>query len=95
MDIRSKVMKLKIHDQDMRDILIYAFRYSLNRMSMAPYTIRTTILDNLDNLKEIDLKIIKREIDEAVENHLAGDVRVDEPEWAKLSKVIEEKLGEE
>ena len=46
------------------ELLIYALRYSLGRLSYAPSTVRQEILSRLDELTENDLNVMARDIRE-------------------------------
>lgn len=45
-----------------KDVLIYAFRYSLGRMTYAPVTVCETIKSNIKNLSKYDLNLLIDEI---------------------------------
>ena len=51
--------------KDQREVLIYAFRYALGRMSMSVYTMVEVILDIWDELHQFDKDLIVSEIKEA------------------------------
>ena len=55
-----------------RDILIYAFRYALGRMSYSVSIVRDEIARNWSQLSEGDRKLYHREIREAISNNRAG-----------------------
>ncbi len=65
-------MDNKIEIADSRDILIYAFRYALGRMSYSVSTVRDEIVRNWRNLSEADRKLYQREIQEAIDHGAAG-----------------------
>ena len=48
-----------------RDIIIFSFRYSLGRMSMAPYSFTSWCKENIDDISRGDINLMIKEIDEA------------------------------
>lgn len=73
------------------NILIYAFRYSLGRMSFAPKEVQDNILENLHKLKERDIVQIIKEIEEA--KSLGMDF--DKLEWIRFKKKLQQYLVDE
>ena len=68
-----------------RDILIYAFRYALGRMSYSPSIMQDAIRSAWPTLHEADRRLIKREIREHKEScGSIGMKNVDEPGWMSL-----------
>ena len=63
---------MKIETDDDRLILIAAFRYALGRMSYMPSVVAGAIEQCWAELTEHDQRLIKREIDEAIERGHAG-----------------------
>lgn len=56
-----------------RDILLYALRYSLGRMTFAPTTVIDNILSNLNLLTDNDINIIIKEIENQSEYGMECD----------------------
>ena len=57
-----------------RDIVIFAFRYSLGRMSMAPYSFTSWAKRNIEHISRPDMELMTREIDAAeLDKHLGMD----------------------
>ena len=75
--------ELLIPIEDQRDVLIYAFRYTLGRSTYAPHTIISILRENWDMLSVGDKKLYQSEIREAIENDMAG-MDVDKNEWARI-----------
>ena len=71
-----------------RDILIFAFRYSLGRLSYASYSVIRTIKDNIDNISTQDIKQYIKEIHE----HKESNIYFDEEVWFKFAKYLEGEL---
>ena len=53
-----------------KELLIYAFRYSLGRMSFAPITTTESIKNNIEKFSKEDLKLLIKEIDESDAPHV-------------------------
>lgn len=62
-----------IPEKDQRDVLIYAFRYTLGRRTYAPHTVISILKDNWSLLSDGDKNLYKREIKAAIEDNMAGD----------------------
>ena len=72
-----------IPEKDERDVLIYAFRYSIGRMSFAPHTIVEILKKNWDMLSHADKLLFQREIrEEAARDNLGMDC--DKNEWLSI-----------
>lgn len=72
-----------------KDILIYAFRYSLGRMSFAPLTVSEAIKDNIEKIPQEDLKLLIQEIDEC-QNY---GMDFDKEHWINFSKYLKTKVN--
>ena len=83
---------LKLDTMEQRDMLIYSFRYSLSRMSVAPHTMADIIRKNLNNISTPDLKLFAREIEEAHKDNMLGMEDIDVPMWLRLRDDIETEL---
>ena len=78
-------MSIVIEPRDLRDILIYSFRYTLGRSTYAVSTVATTIKNNSTNLSRPDLALYIREISEAIENEMCG-MEMDCSLWKNLAE---------
>lgn len=65
---------------EQRDLLIYAFRYALGRMSMSVLTVSQVIIDSWAALSKHDKELMHREIKQAIESGRAGE-RCDIARW--------------
>lgn len=70
------------------DILIYAFRYALGRMTYAPVSVMDAIKDNLSELKDDDIHLYIKEIEEC-ENY---GMEMDKKEWLVFKDFLEKEL---
>ena len=61
-----------IPESEQRDLLIYAFRYTLGRCTYAPHTVIAVLKQSWPELSVGDKALYKREITEAIENDMAG-----------------------
>ncbi len=65
------------------DMHIYAFRYALGRMSIAPSVVVAWLSDNWPEIEEANKKMMIREINEAIKTDTAG-MEMDIKEWQKV-----------
>lgn len=72
-----------------RDVLLFAFRYSLGRMSYAPGKVTDAIKDNIENISTVDIKQYIKEIYEC-ENY---GMDFDKKHWLNFAKYLENELG--
>ena len=71
-----------------RNILFFAFRYALGRMSNAPYIVTSTLKDNIENISTEDIKQYIKEIQEC-ENY---GMDFDKEHWINFAKYLENEL---
>ena len=69
-------------------IMIYAFRYSMNRSSCAPSDVQEAILDNVDSFKGYELKQIIDEIKQHEELYGLG-MKCDRDGWYAFIEKLE------
>lgn len=69
--------------ENQRDLLIYAFRCTLGRMTYAPHTVIGVIRNSWNELSLHDRELIQREIREAIKLDRAG-MDYDVKAWATL-----------
>ena len=80
---------MKIDDNEQRELLIYAFRYTLGRASYAPHTVVRILKRNWAKISPHDKQLYKREIREAIELSKAG-MPCDESAWKSLLSMEDE-----
>ena len=68
---------------EQRDILIYAFRYALGRMTYAVHTVSEIIIRDWDTFSEFDKSLFKKEIKEAIRMDCIG-MKMDRKQWSKI-----------
>lgn len=73
-----------------RDILFYALRYSVGRMTGAPATVAENIMKNIHLFKKHDLEMIMKEINEAK----SYGMKCDEETWMSLKENIAKRIME-
>lgn len=78
-------MKYNIND---KELLIYAFRYSLGRMSFAPVTTTDCIKHNIDKFSKEDLNLFIKEINDC-ENY---GMDFDKSHWLNFLSYLKEIL---
>ncbi len=61
-----------IPEHEQRDVLIYAFRYTIGRATYAVHTMVEVITYAWDDMDAHSKKLIKREIKEAIDSKRAG-----------------------
>lgn len=71
------------------DVLVYAFRYALGRMSYCTATMQGIIQGNAAKLHDVDRNLIMHEIREAIANGRAGD-KCDVDGWMDTYAVLEQ-----
>lgn len=74
-----------------KELLIYAFRYSLRRMSFASITTTESIKSNIEKFSKEDLKLFIKEIDEC-QNH---GMDFDKIHWTNFANYLKDKLKDE
>ena len=83
-------------NKDHRDIMFFAFRYSLGRKTFAPYIVTKYIKEHIDEFSSRDYEQMANEIDERKrmfgEKGL-GDPMIDEPDWIAFRDYLREKAG--
>jgi len=72
-----------IPESEQRDLLIYAFRYTLGRATYAPHTVIAVLKKSWNNISQGDKRLYQREIKEAIEHDMAGH-DLDKEEWSKI-----------
>lgn len=79
-----------IPESDQRDLLIYAFRYTLGRATYAPHTVVAVLKRCWKDLSSHDRELFKREIREALEINRAGH-ECDKAAWREILALPENK----
>ena len=79
---------LEVTEPFFRDIVIYAFRYSLLRKSMAGSIYTDWLIDNLDIVSDHDVSLMIREIKEAKELGTLTDI--DLLTWSSFSTTLQQ-----
>lgn len=72
-----------IPQEHQRDLLIYAFRYTLGRATYAPHTVMEVLKGCWPDLSDADRSLYVREIQEAIDHGQAGH-ECDKNAWAGL-----------
>ena len=83
--------ELEIEQRDLRDIFIYAFRYTLGRSTYSVSTMATLIKNNSKNFSDADIKLYMREINEALQENRCG-MDMDCSTWKHLYEWLELEL---
>jgi hypothetical protein len=68
--------KICVTNQFFRDIVIYAFRYAITRKSYAGSLFQDWLIDNLDIVSIDDIRLMIKEIDEAIDHNLLTDIEL-------------------
>jgi len=87
---------ITLTQEDFEDLLIYAQRYSIGRMTYAPHTVCRIIMDYMAQLSVNTLNVIKIDIEErlACGKEYLGDFNIDYPVWIETLKAINLELHE-
>ena len=83
---------IKIGQKDLRDVLIYSFRYTLGRATYSVSTVATIIKNNSTNLSTPDLGLYIREINQAIEDEMCG-MEMDCLVWKHLAEWLQLELN--
>lgn len=77
-----------------REVLIFAFRYSLGRVSVAPISVINSIKDNIGGISNSDIEMFIREIEEFLESikNLDFYEDFDVEHWVDLKKYLKNEL---
>ena len=75
-------MEIKVSDHT----LFFAFRYALGRMSTAPSIVADDLKKNWHLLNEVTKKMIKEEINEAIQKGRIG-MKCDRDVWEEILKL--------
>lgn len=73
-----------------RDILIYAFRYSLGRSSYAPSIVTDNIKANINNISTNDIELFIKEINECS----SYGMKMDEQHWLDFKDYLQDILNQ-
>ncbi len=71
-----------------REVLFFAFRYALGRMSYAPSTVMDNIQTNIKKISDGDIKQYIKEINEC--EHYG--MEMDERHWLEFKQFLEKEL---
>lgn len=74
-----------------RDILVFAMRYALGRMTFAPITVIENIKHNIDLLNENDIKLLIKDIEEQKDFGGYG-MNCDEKVWMDFKNYLKSLL---
>lgn len=84
---------ISLSKTDFEEILIYAERYAIGRMTYAPHTVCEIINNHLDDLTQNTLVVMKRDIETFIglwDN--LGFPNIDEPVWIETLRNIKRVL---
>jgi hypothetical protein len=80
---------------EFEDMIIYAQRYAIGRMTFAPRDVCDLINKHITELSRNALVVIKKDIEQhKIDNHL-GNPTIDAPEWIKTLENINRVLSGE
>ena len=68
---------------EFEDMLIYAQRYAIGRMTFAPRDVCDLINKHITELSRNTLTVIQRDIEHHTEDNDLGNPNIDAPEWIK------------
>jgi hypothetical protein len=78
---------------DFEDILIYAERYAIGRMTYAPHDVCQIINTRLPHLSDNTLKILRDDIARETERGNLGSPTIDAPVWIQTYINITEEIS--
>jgi len=68
---------------EFEDMLIYAQRYAIGRMTFAPRDVCDLINKHITELSKNTITVIKEDIEQHMEDNHLGNPKIDAPEWIK------------
>ena len=74
---------MNINEDEQREMIIYAFRYALGRMTYSVQTMVRIIDNNWDNLSKSDRELIQSEISFAISCEGIG-MQCDKEQWETI-----------
>lgn len=93
--LRKEVAELRaaqlIPRGDQRDVLIYAFRYTLGRCTYAPHMIVAILREKWATLADYDQALFRREISAALVNDAAGHECARQA-WASILELYDKEV---
>ena len=78
---------------EFEDILIYAERYAIGRMTYAPYDVCKIINTRLPDLSDNTLKVLRDDIARETERGNLGSPTIDAPLWRQTYANITEEIS--
>ena len=78
---------------DFEDILIYAERYAIGRMTFAPHDVCNIINTRLHDLSDNTLKVLRDDIARESERGNLGSTSIDAPLWRQTYAHITEEIS--
>ena len=77
---------------DFQDILIYAERYAIGRMTYAPKDVCDMIMSNIRSVTRNTLSVLIRDIEREQERDNLGNPKIDAPVWISTLEALKEEL---
>ena len=87
---KGLIVKIEISKIDLRETLIFAFRYALGRTSMAPFGVTTIIKDHISIMSEFDKEQMIMDIEQTIERGDAG-MACDIALWTEFAEYLKTK----
>jgi hypothetical protein len=78
---------------DFEEVLVYAERYAIGRMTYAPHTVCSIINGGLQVISTKTLDVLKGDIERETERDNLGNPSIDAPVWKKTYNNITEELS--
>ena len=78
---------------EFEDILIYAERYAIGRMTYAPHDVCEIINTRLHDLSDSTLKVLRDDISREIERGNLGSLVIDAPIWRQTYANITEEIS--
>ena len=79
---------------EFEDMLIYAQRYAIGRMTFAPRDVCDLINKHITELSRNTLFVIKKDIEQHKMDNQLGNPKIDAPEWIKTLENINRVLSD-
>lgn len=84
--------QIKINKDDLQDLIIFAGRYTMGRMTFAPLTFKQICLKHLNDLKNGTIKVIIADIEREQDSEYGLGEGIDKQVWLDLLDVLKSEL---
>lgn len=84
--------QIKINKDDLQDLIVFAERYTIGRMTFAPPTFKQICLKHLSDLKNGTIKVIIADIEREQDSEYGLGQGFDKQMWLSLLETLKSEL---